>query len=904
MTAAITLLVFLITVGAVRLMYLILFHWHATGRLGTRAALSAGSVLGLGIWSGQVLMFRTQGVTLTPLAEGFTALSLMLTGVAYVMTQIRFPGTGALWRALLLVLLTSAMLAVGLYNAGQLALPPGGAPVLLTALLGAWLVAALALNFEPVVDARRLSPLVIRSAGLALAITALQLASQRLIAGGSGRVIASADVTVNLTLLLLLSTGLLVTLQVRRVRSLNRALRQQAVELRRERDYHVALLSSLNDHIVITDAAGHLIGNNENAARLHTQVKTGTSVDSWAADHQLYLPDFSRLLETGEIPLYRALQGDAVDGTLIGVKSGGEHLLMACRGSAIRDEDDRIIGAVVAMNDVTVREHTLAAIKDAARLQADVIGAINDGLVLTDPHGRITVMNARIRDLLGVGATSAPQTIEDLMRHVELQGPYGAQDARPSHPYYQVLAGHASVGESTSEVVRRDGTAVWLTNRVQGIYHDQRLTGVLCVISDLTDRVQLREQLQRQALYSPLTNLPNRQQFAVLAAQENSRVPCLVLAIQCPTILQLRQSGAVNLADALAVCFSRHVTTLFPEAAALGQQDDLTFFALLPPDAPLGLERLAGPHALLGEQVTAQWKAGSALWQGYDPADVTVEHAILAASAAPTGQIEPYHESLQVRSRQDRHLDLRLRRALAHADFTVAFQPIRDFSSGRVVKAEALVRWIDDELGFVPPDQFISRAEQMGQIQVISDLVIERALEEARRASGLLGQDVRIAVNLSPLELNTDAFMRRITALVHLAPDAPRRLTFEITESAVLSTMSSVMETLRTLRALGFQIALDDFGTGYSALSMLRSLPLDQVKLDRTFIWGIETDARHLMLTRSIVTLAHDLNLDVVAEGIENAEQASLLLAMRCTYGQGYLYSRPVPVVDWLALNP
>jgi len=158
-------------------------------------------------------------------------------------------------------------------------------------------------------------------------------------------------------------------------------------------------------------------------------------------------------------------------------------------------------------------------------------------------------------------------------------------------------------------------------------------------------------------------------------------------------------------------------------------------------------------------------------------------------------------------------------------------------------------------------------------------------------------------VNLSPLEINAPSFMARIRQLLAGEADAAQRLTFEVTESAVLSSMSSVVETLRELRALGFQLALDDFGTGYSALSMLRTLPFDQLKLDRSFIWGIETDERHHMLTRSIVALAAELKLDVVAEGIENAEQQALLRSMQCRYGQGYLYSRPVPLIDWLALN-
>ncbi len=338
---------------------------------------------------------------------------------------------------------------------------------------------------------------------MGMAITVLQVVSQRfLLSGRSDPVTTSSEVSANVVLLLILGTGLLMTLQLRRVRALN-------VELQRERDYHVALLESLNDHIVITDATGQLIGNNANAARLHREVKTGTSFDTWAADHQLHTPDFLRLLETDEIPLYRALQGEVVDGLLIGVKSGEEEHLMSCRGSAIRGDDNRIIGAIVAMNDVTTQERTSRALQASYKQYEDVVSAINEGLILMDTAGRVTFMNARASELIGLVAEDAPQTIQDVASRLTLQGPYSDPEVLKSHPYYQVLAGHTSVGESTSEVTRRDGVTLWLHTRVQGIYHDQQLTGTLCVLNDLTDRVQLREQLQRQAAYSPLTNLPD-----------------------------------------------------------------------------------------------------------------------------------------------------------------------------------------------------------------------------------------------------------------------------------------------------------------------------------------------------------------------------------------------------------
>ncbi|MFW8628286.1 EAL domain-containing protein [Deinococcus sp. ME38] len=897
---------FLVSTAAVRLVYLIVLRGQARLRGPTvNAMLSAGGVLGAGVWCGHLLMLWRHGLPWTPLAEGLTAGSMVLIGVAYVMIQARFAAARALWRSLILVLVLGVMLGVGLFNAGRLTYPPDSAQILLTALLGAWLIAALSINFEPIPDGRSISPLLVRSAGMGLAITVLQVVSQQFLANeSSGSVTSASDVYANVIFLLVLGAGLLLTFQLRRVRALNLILKDQSLELRRERDYHLALLESLNDHIVITDAAGQLIGSNESAARLHAQVKTGTFADTWAADHQLYSPDFSRLLKTDEIPLYRALQGHAVDGLLIGVKSGNDQLLMSCRGSAIRDDDNHIVGAIVAMNDVTTRERTAEALQESYRQYSDVIDNINEGLILTDTRGRITLMNTRARELLGLSATSAPRTLQELTQAVVLRGLYGDPEALLSHPYSQVLAGQTSVGEDTSEIVRQDGASLWLHTRVQGIYQDQQLTGTLCVLNDLTDRIQLREQLQRQTLYSPLTNLPTRPQFAVLAAQQMERAPWMVVAVQCPTILELRQSGATKLADALAVCLCRQLTAAFPHAGAQGQIDDLTFLLLLPSGSSIMLDGLAGPHHLLGEQVIARWKAGTALWDGYKPVEEVIEHSVAAASAAQDSAVEPYQDALQVQSRRERHVDVRLRRALATSDFTVAFQPIVDLATGRTRKAEALVRWTDAELGNVPPDQFITRAEQLGQIQVISDLVIRQAIIEAKRASRLLGQPVRISVNLSPLEINAPTFMSRIHQLLEQDAGAAELLTFEVTESAVLSSMSRVLETLQSLRTLGFQLALDDFGTGYSALSMLRTLPFDQLKLDRSFIWGIETDERHLMLTRSIVALAAELNLDVVAEGIENVEQQLLLQTMNCTYGQGYLYSRPVPLIDWISLNP
>ena len=205
------------------------------------------------------------------------------------------------------------------------------------------------------------------------------------------------------------------------------------------------------------------------------------------------------------------------------------------------------------------------------------------------------------------------------------------------------------------------------------------------------------------------------------------------------------------------------------------------------------------------------------------------------------------------------------------------------------------MRWFDDELGFVPPDVFIPLLEAWNRIHVVTDLVIEAALVESRRISVLAGYTVRVAVNLSAVELNAPDFLDRIETVLRHAPDAGARLTFEVTERGVLDHLTEVTRRLHVLRAWGFCLALDDFGTGYSALSVLQTLPVHFVKLDRSFVQGIETSGRLQVLTDAVMQLAQRLQLQVIAEGIETAAQEEILRHSGCTLGQGYLFARPQP---------
>ncbi|MBX9741453.1 MAG: EAL domain-containing protein [Beijerinckiaceae bacterium] len=230
--------------------------------------------------------------------------------------------------------------------------------------------------------------------------------------------------------------------------------------------------------------------------------------------------------------------------------------------------------------------------------------------------------------------------------------------------------------------------------------------------------------------------------------------------------------------------------------------------------------------------------------------------------------------------------------AIRNNDLFLLYQPQVTADGRNLVAAEALVRWRDPERGIVPPDQFVQLAERNGLIDQLGSWVLEHACREAASWTG-----VTVAVNVSPLQFRRPDFVAFVTHTVREAGLDFRRLEIEITESAYFDDPDRAEEALRELRALGIRIALDDFGTGYSSLSYMRRLPLDKIKIDKSFI----TEIGHVdgaAIVQAVVALARALGLKVTAEGVETVEQQRFLRACGCHFLQGYLFSKPVPAID------
>lgn len=279
------------------------------------------------------------------------------------------------------------------------------------------------------------------------------------------------------------------------------------------------------------------------------------------------------------------------------------------------------------------------------------------------------------------------------------------------------------------------------------------------------------------------------------------------------------------------------------------------------------------------------------------------EQTMMLAKARSRNRYQFYIASLDSEMRVRRELDKELRGALERNEFHLVYQPQIAFDDHRVVGVEALLRWHHPERGLVPPDLFIPLAEQNGSIIEIGEWVLDQSCRQLRiwHDSGMT--ELRMAVNLSTVQLHHSELSRVVTNLIQRYKLPPRCLEMEVTETGLMEDISAAAGHLNSLKKAGVQIAIDDFGTGYSSLSYLRGLPLDKIKIDRSFVQDVLIDEDDATIVRAIIQLGRSLNMQVIAEGVESAEQEAYIIAQGCNEGQGYYYSRPLSATaftDWL----
>jgi EAL domain-containing protein (putative c-di-GMP-specific phosphodiesterase class I) len=320
------------------------------------------------------------------------------------------------------------------------------------------------------------------------------------------------------------------------------------------------------------------------------------------------------------------------------------------------------------------------------------------------------------------------------------------------------------------------------------------------------------------------------------------------------------------------------------------------------------LNALGKPFQLAGQEVVVEASMGIALCPD-DAADadallMRADTAMYHAKAQGRANFQFYHPDLNAKALERLQLEAQLRKALEGDQLRLEFQPQIALATGRVIGAEALLRWCHPERGRLLPDDFIPLAEESGLIKPIGVWVLREACAEGRTWLDAGLGPLQLAVNISSRQLTQEDFLEQVARALADADFPGELLELEITESAAMAEPDATVATLSALKTLGVKIAIDDFGTGYSSLSYLRRFPLDRVKIDRSFTHGMTRDASNAGIVAAIIAMAHQLKFRVIAEGVENEEQVAFLRAQGCEAIQGFLISPPRDPADfraWLA---
>jgi diguanylate cyclase (GGDEF)-like protein len=566
--------------------------------------------------------------------------------------------------------------------------------------------------------------------------------------------------------------------------------------------------------------------------------------------------------------------------------------------------------AVLGWRLASVNRRSALADKERAmerRSERRVRALVDDASEVVTVLGRdlcVRWQAASVRGLLGVEPGSQTDTAITSAAHPDDQGLFES--------FLRATATGSGGGAVHVRLGHVDGRWVDVEIVAKDRFSDPAVGGLVLNMRDVSERVAMENELRHQAFHDALTGLANRALFEdrlghALAAGLRSRRPLAVLFIDLDDFKTINDSLGHGAGDALLRHVAARIDPLVratDTAARLGGDE---FAVLL--DGVLGAEEAQSIAArildALGEgfvlerrelQVTAS--IGVAVSDSSIQADELLRNAdtaMYAAKATGKNSVQEFQPSMHESALDRFELRTELQQALAREEFYLDYQPIVSLDTSRMVAVEALVRWRHPTRGRIAPERFIGLAEETGLIVELGQWVLERACCQAgewQRAAPSAAR-IQISVNVSIRQLRDEAFPDHVATTLRRTAIAPGLLILEITEGLLADDPDALVRRLQALKQRGVRVAIDDFGTGYSALSHLRQFPVDVLKIDKSFIDQLNGDTQNVNLVQGIVNLGQSLQVDVIAEGIEQPNQADQLRAIRATLGQGFLYSQP-----------
>jgi diguanylate cyclase (GGDEF)-like protein len=583
------------------------------------------------------------------------------------------------------------------------------------------------------------------------------------------------------------------------------------------------------------------------------------------------------------------------------MQATSETLMADGRWLRISRSPTRDDGFIVLCSDISRLKTQEWSLRETNVLLDAALENMSQGLCLYDAQNRLEIFNKRYLEILRL----PPDQI------------------KPGMTYKQVLDVSVTVGnhpnrtadqlwEERTKLMSEGGVAPHLyefsDGRVVACLYSPAVDGrLVATYEDITERRQAEAKIIHMARHDALTNLPNRILFQDKMVQALDRGDELaVMFLDLDRFKGVNDSLGHSVGDALLCAVTERLQRVVPGAdtvARLGGDE----FAIVQSNAtPTDASELAAriidtlvePFDVLGHQVIIGTSIGIALApaDGNEPDQLlrNADMALYRAKAEGRGTYHFFQSEMDAQMQERRKLELDLRKALLAEEFELYYQPLVEVASGEVSGFEALIRWNHPERGIVLPDAFIPVAEEIGLIVPLGDWVLKQACRDATTWP----ERLTVAVNLSAVQFRNPALTLSVVSALGQSGLAASRLELEITESVLLQDDRAVLDALHQFRGLGVRICMDDFGTGYSSLSYLRSFPFDKIKIDRSFIRELGKKNDCVVIIRAVLGLGSSLGMITTAEGVETEEQLDILRAEGCMQVQGYLFSRPKPMVE------
>ncbi|WP_018880566.1 EAL domain-containing protein [Thioalkalivibrio sp. ALE30] len=560
--------------------------------------------------------------------------------------------------------------------------------------------------------------------------------------------------------------------------------------------------------------------------------------------------------------------------------------------------------------DITAHRRATDALAESENRYRDVVDHISEVIFRTDADGRWTLLNPAWEHLTGF---SVEETLGRPM--CDFVAPEDTEDARSFCATLLEGGSHAQ-----SEEIRlrtREGDIRWVSVYASARFNERgEVTATFGTMTDISDRKQAEDEIRRLAFFDGLTHLPNRTLLhdrlsQTLGNTERSHLHGALLFIDLDNFKDINDTLGHAVGDDLLRQVAERMQDSVREAdtlARLGGDEFVVILNDLHPDPARAatqaeavgrklIDLLRDPFELAGQKRHVTPSIGATLFSGRSlGVEEILKQADLAmyrAKNAGRNTVRFYDPDLHRAVEARFELESELRHALDQDHFSVHYQPQVD-ASGAVMGAEILLRWMHETRGAISPAEFIPVAEQTGLIVPIGRKVMRAACEQlAAWQHQPAFRDLTLSVNVSARQFRHRHFVRDLAAILDETGAPGERLKLELTESMLLENVETVIAHIEELRTLGIEFSLDDFGTGYSSLAYLKRLPLAQLKIDQSFVRDVLDDPNDAAIAQMVVNLAHTLDLDVIAEGVENDDQRAFLFGLGCRHFQGYLYGHP-----------